>query len=117
MRDLTLNVAIGQRVQELRKQAGLTLRTVEERTGILSTQLSGLERGARNWMVNHLELVADALGVQPRDLMPGNDAPAVHSETGQLSELVTLRALVAQTARDAARLTEDLRRLAGEGGG
>jgi len=116
-----LNQLIGVQASTIRKQRGLTLRDIEERTGILTGQLSGLERGVRNWLPHHLEAVALALEVNPAALL-GNEefqvvpaAPAPRPDPSL--ELAALRALVAQYERDARRLADDLRRLVGEGGG
>lgn len=68
----SLNRRIGATVRALRDNAGLTLREVASRTGgqVAYSNLSALERGARNWLPHQIEAVAEALGVEPRDLVP-----------------------------------------------
>lgn len=67
-----LNRELGERIRRLREEAGLTLRYIEERTGgeLKFSNLSALERAEKVWQAHHLEAVAKAIGVAPRDLLP-----------------------------------------------
>lgn len=80
-----------------------------------------MERGQQNWLPHHLEAVGAALGVLPRDLLPGGPDGATDVGTESVSntqqEGHALRALAAHHARELRRLAEDLERLAGEEAG
>lgn len=64
------------RIRELRGEQGLTLEALAERTGIGVSTLSRLESGERRLSVDHLAVIAGALGVGASDLLapvPGTD--------------------------------------------
>lgn len=67
-----LNMRIGARARALREHKGWTLRQLAEHTRgrVPFGNLSALERGERTWQPHHLEAVGEALGVEPRDLVP-----------------------------------------------
>lgn len=75
-------------IREIRKAQGLTLATVAGRVGISVPHLSGIERGDKN-LNNHLmERISSALGVQPTDLISGD-------EPTPLDDLLELREVMA----------------------
>lgn len=73
-----LNSRIAQRVRALRGARKLTGADVERLSlgAITLSVLSRLENGKGSWQAHHIEAVATALGVPPRDLLPApDDAP------------------------------------------
>lgn len=70
-----LNALIGATARRLRELKKLSLREVEELSGINSAQIGRLEVGRANWMPHHMAAIAAALGVGPRDLFPDNPTP------------------------------------------
>jgi len=58
-----LNVQIGQRIRDLRKKQGLTLKQVSELTGLSSPYLSQIENGRVDHNITNLESIGRALGV------------------------------------------------------
>lgn len=55
-------------VWELRTAQNLTLRQLEERSGVSKTQINAIENGSANPTVATLELLAAALGVKLTEL-------------------------------------------------
>ncbi len=66
----SLDVALGQSIRRHRKKAGLTLRTLGERSGLSFSFLSDLENGKRSVSVRNLYALANALSVAPAELLP-----------------------------------------------
>jgi len=62
---------IGQRIRELRKQAGLTQEDLAERAGMDFTSIGAAERGNRNLSLKSLARVAEALGVSLEEIFRG----------------------------------------------
>lgn len=60
-----------EKLRVLRAQAGLTLRELEERSGISKDAISEIERGLRNPRTSTLVKLADGLGVDPQELLGG----------------------------------------------
>lgn len=72
------------RIRELRGERALTLEAVAARTGIGVSTLSRLESGERRLSVEHLALIADALGVGASELLAppsGRDDPRVRGRS------------------------------------
>lgn len=70
------------RIRELRGEQGLTLEALAGRTGLGVSTLSRLEAGERRLSVDHLALIAEALGVGASDLLapaPGGGDPRVRA--------------------------------------
>lgn len=64
---------VGQNVRRIRIERGLSQERLSELSGFTQQYLSGLERGQRNPTVVTLYELAQALGVQPIDLLrPGH---------------------------------------------
>jgi transcriptional regulator with XRE-family HTH domain len=61
----------GQRLRELRVEQALTLRALGERSGIGYDTINKLELGRRPAHASTIRKLADALGVEPRELMKG----------------------------------------------
>jgi transcriptional regulator with XRE-family HTH domain len=66
-------IQVGQRIRELRVEAGLTQEELAERADLHPTYLGGVERGERNVSLNNLNKVATALHVPLRSLVAFQD--------------------------------------------
>ena len=62
----------GRRLQELRVQRALSLRALGERSGVTYDTINKLELGRRPAHASTIRKLADALGVEPRELMKGD---------------------------------------------
>ena len=62
-------VAFGACVRQWRLEKGLTQEELAHRAGIHVTYVSGIERGHRNASLINIRRIADALGVEPKDLL------------------------------------------------
>jgi XRE family transcriptional regulator, regulator of sulfur utilization len=63
----------GQRIRELRVQRALSLRALGERSGVAFATINNLENGNRPARLVTIRKLAEALGVEPRDLMKGEE--------------------------------------------
>jgi transcriptional regulator with XRE-family HTH domain len=63
----------GQRLRELRVQRALSLRALGERSGVAYDAINKLENGKRPARLSTIRKLADALGVEPRELMKGEN--------------------------------------------
>jgi transcriptional regulator with XRE-family HTH domain len=61
--------AFGARVRELRKPLGLSQEQLGQVAGLDRTYVGSVERGERNIGLDNIWVLADALGVHPRDLL------------------------------------------------
>ncbi len=59
----------GQRLRELRLERALTLRALAERSDVSYDTINKLELGQRPARLSTIRKLADALGVEPRELM------------------------------------------------
>jgi transcriptional regulator with XRE-family HTH domain len=71
-----VSVRTGRAVRQLRDTAGLSLRTLAERSGISASMISDIERGAKSPTVTTVVKLAQALGVGAAALIDGGVAPA-----------------------------------------
>jgi len=62
--------AIGLRIRAAREDRGWSQETLAAEAGLDRSYMSGIERGARNLSVLKLTAVADALGINVRNLFP-----------------------------------------------
>lgn len=66
----SLALAVGQRIREIRQEAGLTIQELAETSELGSKgHLSNMERGLVRPNIHTLKQVADGLGVHPIDLL------------------------------------------------
>lgn len=65
----TIQARLGGVVRDLRKKRGWRQIDLAEHSGINKTMICDLERGERDWCMNTLCAIADALDVQPSDLL------------------------------------------------
>ena len=63
----------GQRLRELRVEQALTLRALGERSGIGYDTINKLELGRRPAHASTIRKLAEALGVEPNELMKGEN--------------------------------------------
>ena len=61
----------GQRLKELRVQQALSLRALGERSRVAFDTINKLELGRRPAHASTIRKLADALGVEPKELMEG----------------------------------------------
>lgn len=61
----------GDRIKEIRQQAGLSQEKLAEACGLHRTYVGGVERGERNVSLLNIVVLARALGVKPADLLEG----------------------------------------------
>lgn len=71
---------VGRNFARLRKEKGLTQEDVQARSGLSQQYLSGLERGRRNPTIITVYELAQALGVEPVDLIAGDARAMKDSE-------------------------------------
>ena len=62
-------------VKRLRLSAGLSQEALADRAGLHRTYISSVERGLRNVTLQSIFVLADALGVDPRDLLAPDGEP------------------------------------------
>ena len=60
---------ISSKIREIRKKQGITLKELSEKTQLSVSFLSQVERGVCSLTITSLKKIADALGVQMRDLI------------------------------------------------
>lgn len=70
-RDPDILLQFGQRVRELRKQAGFSQEAFADECGLDRTYMGGIERGERNVALRNIHRIAQALGVSLSTLMEG----------------------------------------------
>ena len=63
----------GQRLRELRVQRALSLRALGKRSGVTFATINNLENGNRPARLATIRKLAEALGVEPKELMKGED--------------------------------------------
>jgi predicted transcriptional regulator len=62
----------GKRLRELRVERALTLRALAERSGVAYDTINKLELGRRPAHASTVRKLAEALGVEPKELMKGD---------------------------------------------
>ena len=63
----------GRRLRELRVERALSLRALGERSGVAYDTINKLELGQRPARLSTIRKLANALGVEPRELMKGQN--------------------------------------------
>ena len=84
--------ALGGRIRELRKRAGLTLDSVADAAQISASLLSRVERGAAQPSLPTLRTIARALGVPIAALFEGEDRPTANEYDAAGQRLVVRHA-------------------------
>jgi transcriptional regulator with XRE-family HTH domain len=83
-----LDVAIGQRIREQRRSAGLSQASLADAIGVTFQQIQKYERGANRISFSRLAGVAVALGCRVSDLAEGLDGAGAAEQVRGLNELV-----------------------------
>jgi transcriptional regulator with XRE-family HTH domain len=65
--------ADGERLRELRVQRALSLRALGERSGVTFATINNLENGNRPARLVTIRKLAEALDVEPKELMKGEE--------------------------------------------
>jgi transcriptional regulator with XRE-family HTH domain len=81
--------SFGARVRHRRHQAGLTLETFAERSGVSRAALSKIERGERNPGLAVAVRIADALGASLSELLGQQEVPEVQVLRGRSPAAIT----------------------------
>jgi len=68
---------IGGRIRELRELQGISLRALEEFTGIVTNELRTIEAGRRNITVRTADKIARAIGVRTEELFVPRERSAI----------------------------------------
>ena len=63
----------GQKLRQLRVDRALSLRALKERSGVAFDTINKLELGHRPARLVTIRKLADALGVEPKELMKGEE--------------------------------------------
>ncbi len=63
----------GQKLRTLRVEKALSLRALDERSGVTFATINNLENGNRPARLVTIRKLAEALGVEPKDLMKGEE--------------------------------------------
>jgi transcriptional regulator with XRE-family HTH domain len=63
----------GEKLRRLRVEKALSLRALEEITGVAFDTISKLENGRRPARLVTIRKLAEALGVEPKELMKGEE--------------------------------------------
>jgi XRE family transcriptional regulator, regulator of sulfur utilization len=63
----------GQRLRQLRVERALSLRALAQRSGVAFDTINKLELGHRPARLVTISKLADALGVEPKELMKGEE--------------------------------------------
>ena len=63
----------GQKLRELRVRRALSLRALGERSGVSFATINNLENGNRPARLVTIRKLAEALGVEPKELMKGEE--------------------------------------------
>ena len=63
----------GARLRRLRQDRALSLRELGEKTGVAFDTINKLELGKRDAQPRTIRRLADALGVEPKELMKGEN--------------------------------------------
>ena len=92
MTEEPVDVRARRRLRALRTERGLTLQQVAERAHIDVSTLSRLEAGKRRLALDHVAVLAPALGVSADDLLGSRHAqdPRVHAEPRRTDDGLTL---------------------------
>lgn len=66
---MDIRTVVGKNLKRIRKEAGLSQEDLAWESGLHRTYVSGVERGVRNPTILVLQQIADALQVEPSELL------------------------------------------------
>ena len=78
--------SMGRRIQELRKQQGLTQQLLAERIGVSTSYIGHIERGTRVLSLETFASLCSALAVDPADLLQAAGYTLDHSRQFQQAQ-------------------------------
>ena len=76
IREAEFYEGLGRRINDTRKQRGLTQEELAERVGLTRTSITNIEKGRQKVLSHLLVELSDALNVPLSDLLPNPDAQA-----------------------------------------
>jgi transcriptional regulator with XRE-family HTH domain len=94
----------GQLLAKRRKRAGISQERLADILGLTRTSVTNIEQGRQPVQLHTLFTIADALGIEPTDLMP--TAPELSSQSP--IELEQFKSLSAKTSRWLVNLASDV---------
>ena len=110
-RDRKLARRFGERLQQLRRGAGLSQLDLGVATGVSTPFISGLERGVRQPSLQSLLKLADGLGVRLEDLVRGLDGKGAAANDDEVTRVVqAMRGMTRAEARQTVDVVEALER-------
>lgn len=72
--EIALSILVGRNIRKYRKKMGLSQEELAEKSGLHRTYIGGIERGERNITLDSLQVIADALSVEPVLLIIKDDS-------------------------------------------
>jgi transcriptional regulator with XRE-family HTH domain len=99
-----INKRFGQLLARRRKRAGISQEQLAETLGLARTSVTNIERGRQPIQLHTLYAIADALGIEPTDLMPA--VPKLTPKTPLERE--HLKSLSVRTSHWLAKLSADV---------
>ena len=110
-RDRKLARRFGERLQQLRRGAGLSQLDLGVATGVSTPFISGLERGVRQPSLQSLLKLAGGLGVGLEDLVRGLDGKGAAANDDEVTRVVqAMRGMTRAEARQTVDVVEALER-------
>jgi HTH-type transcriptional regulator / antitoxin HipB len=97
--------ALGERVRDVRKAAGLTQKQLAEAIGVAPSYVTTVETGGQNLTVWSLAKLAEALGMEASRFLPAAEGPLGGYTPGGIEEI---RAVLDRTGSNYAALGRDL---------
>lgn len=73
LKKTAVRIEFGKRLKRKRQERDFTQEMLAERAGIAPNYVGSVERGERNIGLENIVLLAKALGVAPKDLMPDSE--------------------------------------------
>lgn len=86
LRSQALTAAFGERLREIRKNDGMSQDALGRRAGLSRTSITNIEQGRQHVSLDVLYRLADALGLEPSQLLPAKETLGDY-EAGDLVEL------------------------------
>lgn len=87
---------LGQRIADLRKDAGLTQAQLAKKVGVSQQIIASYENGKRNFPVARLLELADVLGAPAEELLEGSIGRRTHRMTRLDEQLAAVKKLPAK---------------------
>jgi transcriptional regulator with XRE-family HTH domain len=89
MEERATQVLLGHRIKALRLRQALTQEALGERAGLNYKYLGAIERGERNLSLKQLLKIAQALGIEPHELLViEQEEPSIAKLRGMIQDLL-----------------------------